>query len=78
MAELGSGVTYYQPTEIAPLKFHQLDSSSFEELRSSNFADLGAPIPGVAIRIVDSTGIVLPENTIGCLQVKGDVVFPGY
>ncbi len=80
MAELGSGVTYYQPTETAPLNFHQLDSSSFEEIssRTNTFADLGAPIPGVAIRIVDSTGVVLPENTIGCLQVKGDVVFPGY
>lgn len=80
MAELGSGVTYYQPTEIAPLNFHQLDSSSFEEIssRTNTFADLGAPIPGVAIRIVDSTGVVLSENAIGCLQVKGDVVFPGY
>ncbi|PSB34990.1 type I polyketide synthase [Chlorogloea sp. CCALA 695] len=78
MAELGSGVTYYQPTETAPLNFHQLDSSSFEEIKSRTFADLGAPIPGVAIRIVDSTGVVLPENAIGCLQVKGDVVFPGY
>ncbi len=80
MAEVGSGVTYYQPTEAKPINFHQLDTSSCAEIRSrtNTFADLGAPIPGVAIRIVDSGGVILPENTIGCLQVKGDVVFPGY
>ncbi len=80
MAELGSGVTYYQPTEATPINFYQLDSSSCAEISShtNTFADLGAPIPGVAIRIVDSEGVILPENTIGCLQVKGDVVFPGY
>lgn len=80
MAELGSGVTYYQPTEAKPINFHQLDTSSCAEIRShaNTFADLGAPIPGVAIRIVDSGGVIVPENTIGCLQVKGDVVFSGY
>jgi acyl transferase domain-containing protein/acyl-CoA synthetase (AMP-forming)/AMP-acid ligase II/acyl carrier protein len=79
MAELGSGVTYYQPTEANPINFHRVDSSSFEgAIANGTFADLGAPIPGVAIRIVGNTGVVLPENTIGCLQVKGDVVFPGY
>ena len=80
MAELGSGVTYYQPSTANPVKFHRLDIGNFDEIKSrtNTFADLGAPIPGVAIRIVDSEGVVLPENTIGCVQVLGDVVFPGY
>lgn len=40
--------------------------------------DLGEPIPGVALRIVDHENIVVPEGTIGALQVKGATVTQGY
>ncbi len=87
MAELGSGITYYQPTAEAPLKFHRVDKDSLggtikrvgaEHPNSSIFADLGPVIPGVTIRIVDEENSILPEDTIGHLQVSGDVVSPGY
>ncbi|WP_424101096.1 condensation domain-containing protein [Moorena producens] len=87
MAELGSGITYYQPTAEAPLKFHRVDKDSLkgtikrvgaEHPNSSIFADLGPVIPGVTIRIVDEEKSILPEDTIGHLQVSGDAVSPGY
>jgi myxalamid-type polyketide synthase MxaB len=87
MAELGSGITYYQPTDTEPLKFHRVAKSSLEgkikrvkaeDPNSVTFADLGSVIPGVVIRIVDRDNNVLPEDTIGYLQVKGEAVFSGY
>lgn len=87
MAELGSGITYYQPTAETPLTFHRVDKSSLtgtikrveaEHTNSDVFADLGPVIPGVTIRIVDEENSVLPEDTIGRLQVSGDAVSPGY
>ncbi len=39
---------------------------------------LGPPVPGVEIRIAGPDGAVLPEATIGRLQIRGDVVTPGY
>jgi acyl transferase domain-containing protein/acyl-CoA synthetase (AMP-forming)/AMP-acid ligase II/NADPH-dependent curcumin reductase CurA/acyl carrier protein len=87
MAELGSGITYYQSTAAAPLNFYRVDNSQPEGViepvtsdRSDGtiFTDLGCVIPGVAIRIVDRENALLPEKTIGRLQVKGEAVFPGY
>ncbi|MFN6497065.1 MAG: SDR family NAD(P)-dependent oxidoreductase [Nostoc sp. DedQUE01] len=87
MAEMASAITFYQPTENAPIKFHRLDKSYLQrtikrvELEDSNsvdFSDLGVVIPGVTIRIVDSQNNLLPEDTIGRLQVKSDAVSPGY
>ncbi|NET61318.1 MAG: AMP-binding protein [Symploca sp. SIO2E6] len=60
MAEMGSGITYYQPTSGATLTFHRVDKSSLggtikrvgaEYPNSDIFADLGPVIPGVTIRI---------------------------
>jgi amino acid adenylation domain-containing protein len=42
------------------------------------FVDLGPPTPGVQIRITDQQNKLLPERVIGRLQIKGDVVTPGY
>ena len=87
MAEMGSGITYYQPTIEQSLLFHTVDKYSLthtlkrvhpEHPNSTTFTDLGLPIPGVSIRIVDQENSLLPEETIGHLQVKGDPVSPGY
>ncbi|WP_414587454.1 SDR family NAD(P)-dependent oxidoreductase [Scytonema sp. PCC 10023] len=87
MAEMASAITFHQPTETVPVKFHRLDKSCLqgtiervgaEHPNSVTFTDLGAVIPGVTIRIVDSKNNVLPEDSIGRLQVKGDAVSPGY
>ena len=43
-----------------------------------SFIDLGAPVPGTQIRIVDENNQLLSEGVIGRLQIKGDVVTPGY
>lgn len=42
------------------------------------FVKLGPPVPGVAIRIVDGDGSLLPEGVIGRFQIKGGVITPGY
>ncbi|MEH1920966.1 SDR family NAD(P)-dependent oxidoreductase [Nostoc sp.] len=87
MAEMGSGITYYQPIKEAPLLFHRIDKSILQgtiqrvEIDHPNyntFTDLGSVIPGITIRIVDEQNSVLKEDTIGRLQVKGDAVSPGY
>ncbi|MEA5536923.1 AMP-binding protein [Crocosphaera sp. XPORK-15E] len=87
MAEMGSGVTYYQPTEEHPLLFHTVDKFSLnqtlkrvhpEHPNVTTFTDLGLPISGMSIRIVNKDNYLLPEDTIGHLQVKGDAVSSGY
>jgi surfactin family lipopeptide synthetase A len=87
MAEMGSGITYAQPTTAEPLLLHAVDKFSLQGVISrvdsnhpncSIFTDLGAVIPGVSIRIVDEHNNLLHEDTIGHLQVKGDPVFKGY
>lgn len=87
MAELGSGVTYFVPSETKPLRFHTLRKpamgNTIERLpdtdpAATHFADLGPAIPGVSLRIVDNNNTVLPMETVGRLQIKGDVVFQGY
>jgi len=40
--------------------------------------EVGAPLPGLSIRIVDQLGAVVPEGTVGRLQVRGATVTPGY
>jgi len=42
------------------------------------YVNLGGVIPGVRIAIVDDRNVILPSGTIGRLQVKGEVVSPGY
>ena len=87
MAEMGSGITYYQPTDEQPLLFHTIDKSSLnqslkrvhsEHPNATTFTDLGLPISGISIRIVNQENHLLPEKTIGHLQVKGESVSPGY
>lgn len=87
MAEMGSGITYFEPTKEQPLLFHTVDKNSLNQTlkrvhpdhpQATTFTDLGLPIAGVCLRIVDHENNLLPEETIGNLQVKGDPVFPAY
>jgi len=87
MAELGSGITYFVPGETNPLRFHTVLKPAMgrpvervdeEHPAATHFADLGPPIPGVSLRIVDNDGTLLPMETVGRLQIRGDVVFQGY
>jgi len=85
MAELGSGITYHVETPEHPLKFYSMprqsseaDSVTADSSVAATLTGLGPPIPGVAIRIVNDDNEVVPENTLGHLQVSGAVVSPGY
>lgn len=42
------------------------------------FVSLGSPIPGCSIRIIDTKHHVLPELTIGELQISGETLSAGY
>jgi acyl-CoA synthetase (AMP-forming)/AMP-acid ligase II/thioesterase domain-containing protein/NAD(P)-dependent dehydrogenase (short-subunit alcohol dehydrogenase family)/acyl carrier protein len=87
MAEMGSGIIYSQLTTTQPLIHHTVDKASLNGAiqrvsldypNSSTFIDLGVPIPGISIRIVDNKGCPIQEDIIGQLQVKGNAVSPGY
>jgi len=66
MSELSSGVTYSN-------KF------SLETTRDDDpFVDVGAPIPGFSMRIVDDEDRVVEEGTVGRLQARGSTVTSGY
>jgi len=56
----------------------RLQESEADGSTTTTFIDVGSPLPGVQLRIVDSNNELLPEGAIGRLQIKGPVVTPGY
>ena len=66
MSETCSGIVHSRNFSLA---------STTEE---DTFVALGAPIPGVSLRIVDERDEVVAEQSVGRLQVKGVTVTPGY
>jgi acyl-CoA synthetase (AMP-forming)/AMP-acid ligase II len=42
------------------------------------FTDVGGPLPGVRVRVVDTTGEVVPEGRIGALEITGATMMSGY
>ncbi|NJL51697.1 MAG: AMP-binding protein [Hydrococcus sp. SU_1_0] len=67
MAETTSGVTHSEQY-----------LSDFSTDENNSFAELGLPVPGIALRIVDEQDQIVTEQTIGYLQVKGATVTSGY
>ncbi len=65
MSETCSGVVFSN---------FSLDSTTDEQ----KFVEVGAPIPGVKVRIVDDLGQVVEEETIGRVQINGVAVTSGY
>jgi acyl transferase domain-containing protein/acyl-CoA synthetase (AMP-forming)/AMP-acid ligase II/aryl carrier-like protein len=57
---------------------HSHDFSLATSSDVDTFVEVGRPIPGVSLRIVDEQQQVVPEGAIGCLQVRGLTVTPGY
>ena len=53
-------------------------SNDFYRNMNREFVEVGAPIPGVSLRIVDEYGDLVLEGEIGLLQVKGATVTAGY
>ncbi|MEH2034150.1 MAG: SDR family NAD(P)-dependent oxidoreductase [Nostoc sp.] len=66
MAETCSGVTYS----------HNFSGESTTD--EDAFVEVGAPIPGFSLRIVDDQNQLVEEEAIGRLQVKGLTVTSGY
>src|SRR5216683_2754577 len=66
MSETSGGVTFSSAFALAPAP------------GEGRFVDLGEPIPGAAVRVVDDGGSVLPDGEPGRIQVKGPTVTPGY
>src|SRR5262249_27750608 len=85
MAETCTGITYESTFDPATSVRHVAKASLRATLRppvgdedASTFMVCGPPNPGVRLRITDRQNVVLPERTIGRVQVQGDVVTPGY
>ncbi|MBR7673570.1 alpha/beta fold hydrolase [Streptomyces daliensis] len=80
MSETSSGVTYARfpggtgAGDAAP------DGSDGASDSASDGAgtDLGRPVAGLRLRVVDGEGRVVPEGTEGLLQVRGTQVTSGY
>ena len=66
MSETSSGITYANT--------FSLDNTTDED----SFVEVGRPIAGVSLRIVDEQNNLMEETTIGSLQVKGLPVTAGY
>ncbi|QLE39945.1 SDR family NAD(P)-dependent oxidoreductase [Nostoc sp. C052] len=66
MCETASGITYSNS--------FSLESTSDD----TSFVELGLPIAGASVRIVDENKQIVTENKIGHLQVKGASVSSGY
>ncbi|MEE1757282.1 AMP-binding protein [Streptomyces sp. SP18CS02] len=48
------------------------------ETATGRFVPVGAPHPGVSVRIVDEHGRVRPQGALGRLEITGPPVTPGY
>ena len=86
MAESCTGITYNNHFNLAT-SVHRVAKSSlggvlertFRDTPGSiPFVDLGPPIPGVKIRIVDADDRLVPQGVIGRMQIRGASVTPGY
>jgi len=87
MAEVCSGITYHLPSDDNAIRFIHIDrnymSGKIRQVPSGDkscisFASLGTVIDGVSIRIVDEDNQLIPEETVGRFQIKGDALMPGY
>ncbi|WP_437840117.1 amino acid adenylation domain-containing protein [Sorangium sp. So ce1153] len=86
MAEVCTCITYNNDFDLAVAVRWALRGSlegdvqfaAGEDAAAIPLVDLGPPVPGVQIRITDAQNRVVPEGVIGRLQIKGEVVTPGY
>lgn len=88
MSETCSGVTYARQSRTDPTAGTvAIDpaslSTTVRHLERSDrdavvLSSVGAPIPGVRLRVVDNEGRVLPEDTMGELRITGTTIMAGY
>ncbi len=86
MAESCTGIAYNNHFDLGT-SVHRVAKSSLggvlehtfdDDTGSIPFVDLGAPIPGVKIRIVDADDRLVSQGIIGRMQIQGAIVTPGY
>ncbi|ETT44840.1 non-ribosomal peptide synthetase [Paenibacillus sp. FSL H7-689] len=85
MSETSSGTVYAHRfnsnTGVYGLEKYNYGEVVKQGLSTENgtqFVCLGRPIPGAAIRIVNSEGEIVKENVVARIQIKGKNVTPGY
>ncbi|MDN5917362.1 MAG: fatty acyl-AMP ligase [Pseudonocardia sp.] len=87
MAETALGVSF-APVESG-LRTDVVDAEALELHRSATpatgddgpsrgFPELGPPLPGIEVRVVDGDGAVRGIREVGVLQLRGEAVTPGY
>ncbi|RZT83910.1 fatty-acyl-CoA synthase [Pseudonocardia sediminis] len=85
MAETALGVSF-APVETG-LSTDVVDAEALELHRSAApatdgpsraFPELGPPLPGIEVRVVDGEGAVRGTREVGVLQLRGESVTPGY
>ncbi|MEO0435013.1 MAG: SDR family NAD(P)-dependent oxidoreductase, partial [Cyanobacteria bacterium J06656_5] len=65
-------------SETASVASYSENFSLASTTDEQTFVEVGTPLPGMAMRIVDDNQQVLPVGTIGRLQIKGSMVTLGY
>lgn len=88
MVELSAGITYYAPTADEPLGFYWLARAgvlgeAIQRVEKGHpgatiYGNLGKPVAGCKIRVIDQRGHLLPEQTVGRVQIGGEPVAHGY
>lgn len=71
MAETCSGVMYNPNFKID-------QAAGVQKIGDRTYTEIGEPIPGYQIRIVDEHNVSLPDEQIGIFQLKGPSVTRGY
>ncbi|MFS0655873.1 amino acid adenylation domain-containing protein [Bacillus sp. 179-C3.3 HS] len=69
-----SGVLTFEETSLT----EQLRPAAARETGTVSFTELGKPIPGITIRVVNHNDEILPEDHIGRVQIKGSTTMKGY
>ncbi len=69
-------------------RFHEVDRETFvmhkiiipssSKRKTVEFTELGAPVQAMEIRIVDDNDVLLRENMVGHVQIKGHAIISGY
>jgi acyl-CoA synthetase (AMP-forming)/AMP-acid ligase II len=85
MAETATGIAFRYVSEPgSSVRVRKASLGGVLELAAASeencveFTTMGAPAPGARFRIAGPGGDVLPERTIGRLQVRSARVTPGY
>ncbi|MGY2803413.1 amino acid adenylation domain-containing protein [Bradyrhizobium sp. USDA 4506] len=82
MAELSTAITYGSDCENVHFVNERSSRSHLELVSRSEstatFVPVGSPIPGVSVRIANDADEIVPEWSVGQVQVSGEVVVPGY